>query len=43
MCDGPGKPPTTGDYLNAIGEIWPTLTTDMLAEFERGKAEFARV
>ena len=43
MRDGRGEPATTADYLNAIGEIRPTLTADMLAEFERGKAEFARV
>lgn len=40
---GRGEPATTEDYLNAIGEIRPTLTADMLAEFERGKGEFARV
>ena len=27
----------------AIGEIRPTLTAAMLAEFERGKEEFARL
>lgn len=43
MRDGLGQPATTEDYLRAIGEIRPTLTADMLAEFARGKAEFARL
>ncbi|HEY5152256.1 MAG TPA: GNAT family N-acetyltransferase [Mycobacterium sp.] len=43
MSHGRGEPATTEDYLNAIGEIRPTLTAEMLAEFDRGKAEFARV
>lgn len=38
-----GEPATTTDYLTAIGEIRPTLTPAMLAEFERGKDEFARL
>jgi SpoVK/Ycf46/Vps4 family AAA+-type ATPase len=41
--DGRGQPAVTGDYLTAIGEIRPTLTAGMLEEFERGKAEFARL
>ena len=43
MSHARGEPATTEDYLNAIGEIRPTLTDEMLAEFDRGKAEFARV
>jgi SpoVK/Ycf46/Vps4 family AAA+-type ATPase len=43
MLDGGGRPATTDDYLKAIGEVRPTLTADMLAEFERGKADFARL
>jgi GNAT superfamily N-acetyltransferase len=43
MIDGGGQPATTGDYLTAIGEVRPTLSADMLAEFERGKADFARL
>ena len=43
MRHGRGEPAVTDDYLNAIGEIRPTLTAAMLAEFERGKEEFARL
>lgn len=43
MRDGRGLPAVTEDYLTAIGEIRPTLTAAMLAEFERGKSEFARL
>ena len=43
MRDGCGRPATTEDYLNAIGQVRPTLTADMLAEFERGKEDFARL
>ena len=43
MRDGGGRPATTEDYLTAIGEVRPTLTADMLAEFERGKSDFARL
>ncbi|MBU3706439.1 MAG: GNAT family N-acetyltransferase [Mycobacterium sp.] len=43
MRDGTSRPATTEDYLTAIGQIRPTLTPDMLAEFERGKADFARL
>ena len=43
MRDGDGHPASTEDYLRAISEIRPTLNPDMLAEFERGKAEFARM
>ena len=43
MIDGGGQPATTGDYLTAIGEVRPTLSADMLAEFERGKTDFARL
>jgi GNAT superfamily N-acetyltransferase len=43
MIDGGGQPATTDDYLTAIGEVRPTLSADMLAEFERGKADFARL
>ena len=43
MRDGGGRPATTDDYLTAIGQVRPTLTADMLAEFERGKEDFARL
>jgi SpoVK/Ycf46/Vps4 family AAA+-type ATPase len=43
MRDGRGQPAVTADYLTAIGEVRPTLTVAMLSEFERGKAEFARL
>jgi len=43
MIDGGGQPATTEDYLTAIGEVRPTLSADMLAEFERGKTDFARL
>jgi SpoVK/Ycf46/Vps4 family AAA+-type ATPase len=43
MRDGRGLPAVTEDFLRAIGEVRPTLTADMLEEFERGKAEFARL
>jgi len=43
MLDGGGRPATTDDYIKAIGEVRPTLTADMLAEFERGKTDFARL
>jgi GNAT superfamily N-acetyltransferase len=43
MLDGGDRPATTDDYLKAISEVRPTLTADMLAEFERGKADFARL
>jgi len=43
MRDGGGRPATTEDYLNAIDQVRPTLTADMLAEFERGKEDFARL
>jgi SpoVK/Ycf46/Vps4 family AAA+-type ATPase len=43
MRDGRGQPAVTEDFLTAIGEVRPTLTPAMLAEFERGKSEFARL
>ena len=43
MRDGSGQPATTEDYLRAISEVRPTLTAEMLAEFERGKVYFARL
>ena len=43
MHDGRGEPASTEDYLAAIGEVRPTLTSEMLAEFERGKRDFARL
>ena len=43
MLDGGGRPATTEDYLTAIGEVRPTLTAAILTEFERGKADFARL
>ena len=41
--EGGGQPATTEDYVKAIGEVRPTLTADMLAGFERGKVDFARL
>ena len=38
-----GQPASTEDYLQAISAIRPTLTSEMLAEFERGKEDFARL
>ena len=38
-----GQPATTEDYVRAISEVRPTLTSEMLAEFERGKEDFARL
>ena len=38
-----GRPAVTEDFLSAIEQIRPTLTPDMLAEFERGKEDFARL
>jgi SpoVK/Ycf46/Vps4 family AAA+-type ATPase len=43
MRDGRGLPAVTEDYLTAIGQIRPTLTAAILAEFDHGKAEFARL
>ena len=43
MRDGGGRPAVTEDYLTAIGQIRPTLTAGMLAEFDRGKDDFARL
>ena len=43
MRDGRAQPAVTEDFLTAIGEIRPTLSPAMLAEFERGKSEFARL
>jgi SpoVK/Ycf46/Vps4 family AAA+-type ATPase len=43
MRDGRGLPAVTEDYLAAIGDVRPTLTPAMLVEFDRGKAEFARL
>lgn len=43
MREPAGRPAVTEDFLSAIGQIRPTLTPDMLAEFERGKEDFARL
>lgn len=43
MRHGTGEPPTTADHLAAIGDIRPTLTAAILAEFTDDKARFARV
>ncbi|WP_255245954.1 AAA family ATPase [Mycobacterium persicum] len=43
MAHGRGEPATTEDYLTAIGEVRPTLTTAMLAEFTEDRAQFARL
>ncbi len=34
---------TTADYLAALNEIHPTVTTEMVAAFEQDIAEFSRV
>ena len=43
MREPAGRPAVTEDFLSAIEQIRPTLTPDMLAEFERGKEDFARL
>lgn len=43
MREPAGRPAVTADFLSAIEQIRPTLTPDMLAEFERGKEDFARL
>ncbi|MCE9515908.1 MAG: GNAT family N-acetyltransferase [Mycobacterium sp.] len=43
MRDPAGRPAVTEDFLSAIEQIRPTLTPDILAEFERGKEDFARL
>jgi hypothetical protein len=40
---GRGEPATTEDYLMAIGDVRPTLTAAILAEFTQDKAQFARL
>jgi transitional endoplasmic reticulum ATPase len=43
MKHGRGEPATTEDYLMAIGDVRPTLTAAILAEFSQDKALFARL
>ena len=43
MVHGRGEPAVTEDYLAAIGDVRPTLTTAILAEFAEDKAQFARL
>jgi SpoVK/Ycf46/Vps4 family AAA+-type ATPase len=43
MEHGRGEPATTDDYLRAIGDVRPTLTAAILAEFTEDKAQFARL
>lgn len=43
MEHGRGEPATTEDYLLAIGDVRPTLTTAILDEFNQDKAQFARL
>jgi transitional endoplasmic reticulum ATPase len=43
MEHGKGEPATTADYLAAIGDVRPTLTAAILAEFTDDKARFARL
>jgi transitional endoplasmic reticulum ATPase len=43
MRDGHGQPAATEDYLTAIGQVRPTLTAEMVAQFEEGQREFARL
>jgi GNAT superfamily N-acetyltransferase len=43
ILHGRGEPAVTDDYLTAIGDIRPTLTAAMLAEFTEDKAQFARL
>jgi transitional endoplasmic reticulum ATPase len=43
ILHGTGEKATTADYLAAIAEVRPTLTTEMLAEFSDDKADYARL
>ncbi len=43
MEHGRGEPAMTEDYLAAIGDVRPTLTPAILAEFVEDKAQFARL
>ncbi|QCQ91054.1 ATP-binding protein [Rhodococcus sp. SGAir0479] len=38
-----GRPATTADYLSAIADTRPTLTTDLLTEFEEDREKFTRL
>jgi len=42
-CGAGSRRATTEDYLTAIGQVRPTLTAEMLAEFDGGKDDFARL
>jgi hypothetical protein len=43
MEHGRGEPATTEDYLKAIGDVRPTLTAAILADFNEDKTQFARL
>ena len=43
ITQGSADRATTEDFLAAIGEVRPTLTTDMLAEFASDSEQFARL
>ncbi len=43
MQHGRGEPATTEDYLRAIDDVRPTLTTAILDEFTHDKSQFARL
>jgi transitional endoplasmic reticulum ATPase len=43
IAHGGSDPANTEDYLTAIGEVRPTLTAAMLAEFTDDKAHYARL
>lgn len=45
LASGQGGPPgaTTADYLRALNSTRPTVTAEMVAEFEQDIAEFSRV
>lgn len=38
-----GRPATTDDYLTAIADTRPTLTSEILAEFEQDRKQFTRL
>ncbi len=38
-----GRPATTDDYLTAIADTRPTLTTELLTEFEADSEKFTRL
>lgn len=43
VAERSGRPATTEDYLAAIADTRPTLTTDLLTEFDADSADFTRL